>query len=177
MRSGPPCAHGYAAPDLHPSARKRYRRDRLDDDVRYAAAPVLSSRPLDDEDDPCRGARLSASRPAAAVPVGGWPAGLAVLHILLASACGGSLIFQRSLVAGDRFDKDECATTYPFAHSSHSRTPRSRADPQDSAAPHSLSEERMCNPQARTRPGVPQGPLEASVAQNPKPARTPGGPR
>jgi len=76
---------------------------------------------------------------------------LAVLHILLAPACGGSLIFQRSLVAGDRFGKDECATTYPFAHSSHSRAPGSRADPQNSAPHHSLRKERMCNVQARAR--------------------------
>ncbi|GGO98518.1 hypothetical protein GCM10011612_13600 [Actinomyces gaoshouyii] len=42
-------------PDLHSSARKHYRRDHLDDDaVRYAASHVLSSRPLDDEDDPRR---------------------------------------------------------------------------------------------------------------------------
>ena len=42
-------------PDLHSSARKHYRRDRLDDDaVHYAASHVLNSRPLDDEDDPRR---------------------------------------------------------------------------------------------------------------------------
>lgn len=42
-------------PDLHQSARKHYRRDRLDDvAVRYAATHVLNSRPLDDEDDPSR---------------------------------------------------------------------------------------------------------------------------
>lgn len=42
-------------PDLHSSARKHYRRDRLDDDaLLYAASHVLSSRPLDDEDDPRR---------------------------------------------------------------------------------------------------------------------------
>lgn len=42
-------------PDLHQSARKHYRRDRLDDAaVLYAAAHVLNSRPLDDEDDPRR---------------------------------------------------------------------------------------------------------------------------
>lgn len=41
--------------DLHSSARKHYRRDHLDDGaVRYAAAHVLSSRPLDDENDPRR---------------------------------------------------------------------------------------------------------------------------
>lgn len=42
-------------PDLHSSARKHYRRDRLDDDaVIYAASHVLQSRPLDDDDDPRR---------------------------------------------------------------------------------------------------------------------------
>ncbi|MFT4296156.1 MAG: hypothetical protein QM582_12175 [Micropruina sp.] len=42
-------------PELHQSARKHYGRDRLDDDVvLYAAAHVLHSRPLDDEDDPRR---------------------------------------------------------------------------------------------------------------------------
>lgn len=42
-------------PDLHQSARKYYRRDRLDDaTVLYAAAHVVQSRPLDDEDDPRR---------------------------------------------------------------------------------------------------------------------------
>lgn len=42
-------------PDLHRSARKHYRRDRIDDAaVRHAASHVLQSRPLDDEDDPRR---------------------------------------------------------------------------------------------------------------------------
>jgi hypothetical protein len=42
-------------PALHRSARKHYRRDRLTDDaVIYAATHVLSSRPLDDEDNPRR---------------------------------------------------------------------------------------------------------------------------
>lgn len=42
-------------PELHRSARKHYRRDRLDDTaILYAAAHVLHSRPLDDEDDPRR---------------------------------------------------------------------------------------------------------------------------
>lgn len=42
-------------PELHESARKHYRRDRLDDaTVLYAATHVLHSRPLDDEDDPRR---------------------------------------------------------------------------------------------------------------------------
>lgn len=42
-------------PDLHHSARKHYRRDRLDDAaVLYAATHVLHSRPLDDEEDPRR---------------------------------------------------------------------------------------------------------------------------
>lgn len=41
--------------ELHQSARKHYRRDRLTDDaVVYAANHVLSSWPLDDEDDPRR---------------------------------------------------------------------------------------------------------------------------
>ena len=100
-----------------------------------------------------RGCRATSSR-AAAAPMGGWSEGLAVLHILLAPACGGSLVFQRSLVAEGRFGKDECAMASPFAHSSRSRAPGSRADPQDSAPPHSLREERMCNLQART----PRGP-------------------
>ena len=133
----------------------------------------------------------------AAAPVGRWPEELAVLHILLASACEGSLVFQRSAVAGGRFGKDECATTYPFAHSSHSRTSRSRADPQDSAAPHSSREERMCNAQsrarargsrspdprsarpeaqARTPPGVPRDPW-GRASTPPKPAHPPGSPR
>jgi len=42
-------------PDLHRSARKHYCRDRLDDTaVLHAAAYVLCSRPLDDENDPRR---------------------------------------------------------------------------------------------------------------------------
>lgn len=42
-------------PELHQSARKHYRRDRLNDAaVLYAATHVLHSRPLDDEDDPRR---------------------------------------------------------------------------------------------------------------------------
>lgn len=42
-------------PDLHQSARKHYRRDRLDDQaVLYATEHVLYSRALDDEDDPRR---------------------------------------------------------------------------------------------------------------------------
>ena len=80
---------------------------------------------------------------------------LVVLHILLAPACEGSLVFQRFLAAEGWFDKDECATTYPFAHSSHSRALKPRADPQDSEPHHSLREERMCNPQARTHQGPP----------------------
>ena len=94
--------------------------------------------------------------------------GLAVLHILLEPVCGGSLVSQRSPVAEDRFDKDECATTYPFAHSSHSRALGFRADPQDSAPPHSLREERMCNTQtwAHAR-GIPDGTGGSQVAQAP----------
>lgn len=43
------------SPDLHGSARKHYRRDRLNDEaVFHAAAHVLRSRPLDDENDPRR---------------------------------------------------------------------------------------------------------------------------
>lgn len=42
-------------PEIHRSARKHYRRDRLNDDaVLYAAAHVFHSRPLDDEDNPRR---------------------------------------------------------------------------------------------------------------------------
>ncbi|MEA4945154.1 MAG: hypothetical protein VB080_12045 [Propionicimonas sp.] len=42
-------------PELCLSARKHYRRDRLDAAaVIYAAEHVLHSRPLDDEDDPRR---------------------------------------------------------------------------------------------------------------------------
>lgn len=42
-------------PDLHQSARKHYRRDRLDHAaVLYAAGHVLNSRALDDENDPRR---------------------------------------------------------------------------------------------------------------------------
>ena len=42
-------------PDLHQSACKHYQRDRLNDTtVLYAARHVLTSRPLDDEDDPRR---------------------------------------------------------------------------------------------------------------------------
>ncbi len=55
MRSEPQCANGRTLPDLHRSARKHYRQDRLDDAaVLYAATHVLHSRPLDDEDDPRR---------------------------------------------------------------------------------------------------------------------------
>ena len=55
MRSVRLCARGRTLPDLHPSARRHYRRDRLDDDaVRYAADHVLNSRPLDEEGDPRR---------------------------------------------------------------------------------------------------------------------------
>jgi hypothetical protein len=47
--------NGRTLPELHSSARKHYRRDRLDDAaVLYAAAHVLYSRPLDDGDDPRR---------------------------------------------------------------------------------------------------------------------------
>ncbi|WP_297008403.1 toxin [uncultured Corynebacterium sp.] len=46
-------------PDIHRSARKHYRRDRLTDDiVLYAADHVLNSRPLD-EDDPRRWLMIS----------------------------------------------------------------------------------------------------------------------
>ena len=42
-------------PDIHTSARKHYRRDRLTDAaVLHAATHVLHSRPLDDENDPRR---------------------------------------------------------------------------------------------------------------------------
>lgn len=55
MRSAPLCASGRTLRDLHRSARKHYQRDQLDDSaVLYAAAHVLHSRPLDDEDDPRR---------------------------------------------------------------------------------------------------------------------------
>lgn len=57
----PPSASGPASPDLHPSARKHYRRDRLDDTaVLYAADHVLNSRPLDDENDPRRWLMIAA---------------------------------------------------------------------------------------------------------------------
>ncbi|PHP53580.1 toxin [Actinomyces ruminis] len=50
-------------PDIHRSARKHYRRDRLDDDaVQYAAVHVPNSRPLDDEDDPRRWLMIGADR-------------------------------------------------------------------------------------------------------------------
>ncbi|WP_293831707.1 toxin [uncultured Corynebacterium sp.] len=43
------------SPEIHRSARKHYKRDRLSDDaVRHAFAHALSSRPLDDEADPRR---------------------------------------------------------------------------------------------------------------------------
>ncbi len=42
-------------PELHESARKHYRRDRLDDaDVLYAATHAVHSYPLDSDDDPRR---------------------------------------------------------------------------------------------------------------------------
>jgi len=42
-------------PELHPSARKHFRRDRLDDAaVKYAAVHVLGSWPLDEGEDPRR---------------------------------------------------------------------------------------------------------------------------
>lgn len=41
--------------ELHQSARKHYRRDRLDDAaVLHAASHVLNSRPLNHDDDPRR---------------------------------------------------------------------------------------------------------------------------
>ncbi|WP_366179859.1 toxin [Actinomyces timonensis] len=41
--------------ELHRSARKHFRRDRLTDyAVRYALSHAISFRPLDDEDDPRR---------------------------------------------------------------------------------------------------------------------------
>ena len=59
----PLCASGPTLPDIHRSARKHYRRDRLDDDaVQYAAAHVLNSRPLDDEDDPRRWLMIGTDR-------------------------------------------------------------------------------------------------------------------
>ena len=55
MRSGPQCVTGRILPELHTSARKHYHRDRINDAaVLHAAAHVLHSRPLDDEDDPRR---------------------------------------------------------------------------------------------------------------------------
>jgi len=42
-------------PDIHRSARKHYAKDHLgDEDLRHAYGHALSSRPLDDEDDPRR---------------------------------------------------------------------------------------------------------------------------
>ena len=42
-------------PDIHRSVRKHYAKDHLDDEVLYYAFDhALSSRPLDDEDDPRR---------------------------------------------------------------------------------------------------------------------------
>ena len=59
----PLCASGPTLPDIHRSARRHYRRDRLDDDaVQYAVAHVLNSRPLDDEDDPRRWLMIGADR-------------------------------------------------------------------------------------------------------------------
>ena len=55
MRSGPRYKPGRTLPDLHKSARKHFRRDRLDDEaVHHAAAHVLHARALDEEDDPRR---------------------------------------------------------------------------------------------------------------------------
>jgi len=55
MRSGLLCASGRTLPELHQSARKHFRRDRLDDaTVRYAASHVVHCRPLDEEDVPRR---------------------------------------------------------------------------------------------------------------------------
>jgi len=100
---------------------------------------------------------------------------LVVLHILLASACGGSLVFQRSLVAGGRFGKDECAMAYPFAHSFRSRAPGSRADSQDSALLRSLGEERMCNAHTRARVrGIPDGTSPESRAASESTGTSPG---
>ena len=43
------------SPEIHSSARKHYKRDRLSDDaVHHAFAHALTSRPLDDEADPRR---------------------------------------------------------------------------------------------------------------------------
>lgn len=42
-------------PDIHRSARKHYAKGHLgDEDLRHAYGHALSSRPLDDEDDPRR---------------------------------------------------------------------------------------------------------------------------
>lgn len=50
-----PSASGRTLPEIHPSARKHYGRDRLNDEfVLEAYAHALRSRPLDDEDDPRR---------------------------------------------------------------------------------------------------------------------------
>lgn len=54
--SGPPGLPDLPeSPELHPSARKHFRRDRLDDAaVKYAAVHVLGSWPLDEGEDPRR---------------------------------------------------------------------------------------------------------------------------
>lgn len=43
------------SPEIHRSARKHYKRDRLSDDaIQHAFLHALTSRPLDDEFDPRR---------------------------------------------------------------------------------------------------------------------------
>lgn len=50
-----PSASGRTLPEIHPSTRKHYGRDRLNDElVLEAYAHALRPRPLDDEDDPRR---------------------------------------------------------------------------------------------------------------------------
>ena len=178
--AGSRCTGKDVGPESASRRECRSRRRELEPGARRGPTPRMRIAASAGPSDPSRaifgdGVSGPGFLTAAAAPAGGWPAGLAVLHILLAPVCGGSLVFQRSAVAGGRFGKDECATTYPFAHSSHSRTPRSRADPQDSAPPHSSREERMCNPQARTRPGVRKS-LQMPCRQIAPSPHTPGGP-
>lgn len=70
--------------EFHQSARMHYRRDRLSDEaVVYAAHHVLSSHPLDDEDDPRRWLMIGLD-----------PAGRALELVLLIFDDGSTLVIH-----------------------------------------------------------------------------------
>lgn len=110
MPSAPLSASGPGLPELSQSARKHYRRDRLDDSsVLYAAVHVLTSRPLDDEDDPRRWLMIGTD------PAGRLGVEENVLHSLaagfevfvgveLVESSGADLLVETGLIAGSDDD-------------------------------------------------------------------------